>query len=272
MALIGRRKRPAIADQCPTMGPPFIDYTSISYRHPNLYRQLHVGICGRFSAHHSRAFFAFRKIRPYCSSSSSAMVPAGVSDLQTAVNGITTVINGIERIIQWRAEKRRRTQFREQGQLSFLRQFTFALAPDEDAQEEETIRSYCKKLQTVIRTHLAFISGGGQRSVQAAHATMATFLFHFGALPFSTPTQNAKPVIKRQLLFVFGLIFRECCPSFGQCGSTTIGSCSSARDLSGAPTYWYQYDIRGCGAGYSNGFRDGREYASCDSSSQTYCR
>jgi len=127
------------------------------------------------------------------------MVPLGVSDLQTAFNGITGVVNAIDRIIQYRAEKRREKEMRARAQLAFLHHFSFALSPpDEEAQEEETIRSYCKKLQNIIRAHCEFIFGKGQcNNTQAAHATMATFLFHFGALPWSTPTQNTKPAIAR---------------------------------------------------------------------------
>jgi hypothetical protein len=130
------------------------------------------------------------------------MVPLGVSDLQTAFNGITGVVNAIDRIIQYRAERRREKEMRERGQLSFLHHFSFALSPpDEDVQEEETIRSYCKKLQNILKAHCEFIFGRGQYNTQAAHATMATFLFHFGALPWSPPTQNTRPAIARLNLF-----------------------------------------------------------------------
>ena len=125
------------------------------------------------------------------------MVPLGVSDLQTAFNGITTLVNGIDRIIEYRAEKRRQKEMRARGQLAFLHHFSFAWAPDENAQEEETIRSCCKKLQNVLKAHCQFIFGKGQYNAQAAHATMATFLFHLGALPWSTPSQNTRPAIAR---------------------------------------------------------------------------
>lgn len=127
----------------------------------------------------------------------SAMVPLGISDLQTAFNGITSIVNGIDRIIEYRAEKRRQKEMRARGQQAFLHHFSFALAPDENAQEEETIRSYCKKLQDILRAHCGFIFGRGQYNTQAAHATMATFLFQFGALPWSTPSQNTRPAIAR---------------------------------------------------------------------------
>src|SRR5437762_414500 len=116
----------------------------------------------------------------------------GASDLQTAFNGLSTVIEGIERIIAWRAEKRRQKQLRLQGQQYFIHQFSFAGAPDDEVKEEETIRSYCRKLQNIIRTHWGFIFGKGPYNAEAAHAFMANTLFHVAAMP-GLPQQALQP-------------------------------------------------------------------------------
>lgn len=107
----------------------------------------------------------------------------GASDLQTTFAGLSTVIAGIERIVAWRAEKRRQKKLRSQGQQYFIHQFSFAGAPDDEAIEEETIRSYCRKLQTIIRTHWGFIFGKGSYSAEAAHAFMANTLFQVASMP-----------------------------------------------------------------------------------------
>jgi hypothetical protein len=127
----------------------------------------------------------------------------GVSDLQTAFSGLSAVIQGIERIVAWRAEKRRQKQLRLQGQQYFLHQFSFAGAPDDEAIEEETIRSYCRKLQNIIRTHWGFIFGKGHYNAEAAHAFMASTLFHVAAMPGLPPqasqVQTSKSIVKGYL-------------------------------------------------------------------------
>jgi hypothetical protein len=124
---------------------------------------------------------------------------ANLSDLETAFSGLTAIISGIERIIAHRAEKRRQRDLRNQGQQNFIHHFSYAGAPDEDAVEEETIRSYCKKLQNIIRTHWGFIFGNGACSAQAAHAFMANTLFHVGAMPGLPPAQKPKNVVASEI-------------------------------------------------------------------------
>ena len=121
-------------------------------------------------------------------------------DLQTAFGGLSTIVASIERILAWRAEKRRQKQLRLQGQHYFLHQFSFAGAPEDEATEEETIRSYCRKLQTIIRAHWGFIFGKGRYNAEAAHAFMANTLFHVAAMPGLPPQapqiQTSKSTMK----------------------------------------------------------------------------
>jgi hypothetical protein len=124
----------------------------------------------------------------------------GVSDLQTAFSGLSAVVQGIDRIIAWRAEKRRQKQLRLQGQHYFIHLFSLAGAPDDETTEEETIRSYCRKLQNIIRTHWGFIFGKGRYNAGAAHAFMASTLFHVAAMPGLPPqalqVQSSKSSMK----------------------------------------------------------------------------
>jgi hypothetical protein len=119
----------------------------------------------------------------------------GVSDIQTAFTGLATIIGSIERIVAYREEKRRERASRLQGQQYFIHQFSLAGAPDENAAEEETIRSYCKKLQNIIRTHWGFIFGRGPYNAEAAHAFMANTLFHVAAMPGTPPTPCPKTTV-----------------------------------------------------------------------------
>ena len=116
-----------------------------------------------------------------------------ISALQAAVGGLSAVVSSIERIAAYRAEKKRQKAIRRQGQFSFLHDFSFAGAPDEDATEDETIRSYCKKLQNIIRSHWNFIFGRGSYNAEAAHAFMASTLFHVAAMPGMRPP--TKPAV-----------------------------------------------------------------------------
>jgi hypothetical protein len=119
----------------------------------------------------------------------------GVSDIQTTFTGLATIIGSIERIVAYREEKRRERASRSQGQQYFIHQFSLAGAPDENAVEEETIRSYCKKLQNIIRTHWGFIFGRGPYNAEAAHAFMANTLFHVAAMPGIPPTLSPKSAV-----------------------------------------------------------------------------
>lgn len=110
-----------------------------------------------------------------------------ISAFQAAVGGLSAVVSSIERIAAYRAEKKRQKAIRRQGQFGFLHDFSFAGAPDEDATEDETIRSYCKKLQNIIRSHWGFIFGRGSYNAEAAHAFMASTLFHVAAMPGMPP-------------------------------------------------------------------------------------
>ena len=119
---------------------------------------------------------------------------AALSGLQAASSSLITVINGIERLVEYRAQKKREKALRIQGQQNFLHQFFYAGAP-EDTQEEETIRSYCKKLQNIIRAHWGFIFGRGNYNAEAAHAFMASTLFHIAAMPGLPPTPPSKTTV-----------------------------------------------------------------------------
>jgi hypothetical protein len=138
----------------------------------------------------------------------------GVSDLQTTFAGLSTVIAGIERIVSWRAEKRRQKKLRLQGQQYFIHQFSLAGAPDDEAIEEETIRSYCRKLQTIIRTHWGFIFGKGSYNAEAAHAFMANTLFQVASMPSlpqqATRVQTSKNTMKGYLKIKTLYLSLEC--------------------------------------------------------------
>lgn len=118
----------------------------------------------------------------------------GLSDLETAISGLSTIIAGIDRIVARRAEQRRQKQLRRDGQYQFIHEFSFAGAPDEDAHEEQTIRSYCRKLQGIIRTHWGFIFGRGSYNAEAAHAFMASTIFHMAAMPGLPPAPKQQNV------------------------------------------------------------------------------
>lgn len=145
-----------------------------------------------------------------------------VSDIQTAVNGLTAIIGGIERIIAYRAERRREKALRTQVQQYFIHQFSFAGAPDENAVEEETIRSYCKKLQNIIRAHWGFIFGRGSYSAEAAHAFMANTLFQIAAMPGYPPAQSPKPAVIGAAIGLIKLIVREFVTSISECHDEVV--------------------------------------------------
>ena len=114
------------------------------------------------------------------------------SAVSAAYQGLSIVINCIDKLAQYRAEKKRQRLQRSHGQQQFLHEFSFAATPpDEESQEVETIRSYCRKLQNVIRAHWGVIFGRGRKDTQAAHAVIASTLFHMGAMPGlpSAPSQ-----------------------------------------------------------------------------------
>ena len=119
----------------------------------------------------------------------------GASDFETALNGLSAIIDGVEKIMARRAEKRRQKELHLQGQRHFIQQFTYAGAPDDDALEEQTIRSYCKKLRDIIRNHLSFIFGRTPYDAMAAHAFMANTAFHMGAMPGLPPRQNQTDLV-----------------------------------------------------------------------------
>ena len=106
-----------------------------------------------------------------------------VGDAQTAFDALSAVINGIEKVMAWRAEKKRQREARIMHQNRFLHQFTFAGAPDENAAEDLTIRSYCQRLRELIKSHWSFIFGKGAKRAEAAHAFMAATLFTVAAWP-----------------------------------------------------------------------------------------
>jgi hypothetical protein len=107
-----------------------------------------------------------------------------MSAVSAAYQGLNIAINCIDRLAQYRAQKKRQRLQRIQGQQQFLHEFSYAATPpDEESQEVETIRSYCRKLQNVIRAHWGVIFGRGAKNTEAAHAAIASTLFHVGAMP-----------------------------------------------------------------------------------------
>ena len=116
--------------------------------------------------------------------------------ITAAYQGLKMALNCIDRLAAYRAAKKRERIQRLQGQQQFLHEFIYAAAPPDD-EEVETIRSHCRKLQNVIRTHWDFIFGrgrSGRKNAQAAHAVVAGMLFQVGAMPglptSTAPTQN----------------------------------------------------------------------------------
>ena len=141
----------------------------------------------------------------------------GLSDVQAAINGLNTVIGGIERLVEYRAQKRREKALRSQGQRYFIHAFSLAGAPDEDAVEEETLRSYCKKLQNIVRSHWSFIFGRGSYNAEAAHAFMANTLFQVAAMPGYPPTQSPKTAVTGKTFELLSLTFREFDANLSEC-------------------------------------------------------
>ena len=118
-----------------------------------------------------------------------------ISALTAAYQGLNIAINSIDKLVQYRARKKLERLQREQGQQQFLHQFAYAGAPDAESQEDETLRSYCRKLQNVIKAHWGFIFGRGRKSTEAAHAVIASTLFHVGAMPGLPTTSRSAPNI-----------------------------------------------------------------------------
>src|SRR5579859_4562792 len=113
--------------------------------------------------------------------------------ISAAYQGLNMALNCIDRLAAYRAAKKRERLQRLQGQQQFLHEFIYAAAPP--AEEVETIRSYCRKVQNVIRTHWEFIFGRGRKgrkNAQAAHAVVAGTLFQVAAMP-GLPTSSAAP-------------------------------------------------------------------------------
>ena len=146
---------------------------------------------------------------------------AEIPILQAAFSGLSTVVVGIERIAAYRAEKKRQRAMRMQGQQNFLHAFSYAGAPDDDTTEDETIRSYCKKLQNVIRSHWGFIFGKGQHNTEAAHAFMASTLFHVAAMPGIPPPP--KPAVTGHPVREVILIFRYFDANISKCHYEAFG-------------------------------------------------
>ncbi len=127
-----------------------------------------------------------------------------ISGLNTAYQGVSTMIQIIDRLALHRAEKSTQKALRMQGQRHFLQQFMLACAPvDEEVQEAETVRLYCKKMLDSIKSHAGFIFGNGRRSSEAAYAYMGGMLFHVAAMPGfppSPPVQTAVAGILSQFV------------------------------------------------------------------------
>jgi hypothetical protein len=118
-----------------------------------------------------------------------------VSSLQTTLTGLGAIVNAIDRVAQYRTRKKMEKSQRIHGQQEFIHQFSYAGAPNDNAAEEETIRSYCKKLQNIVRTHWGFIFGRGTYNAEAAHAFMASTLFHVAAMPGLPPAPVAQSTV-----------------------------------------------------------------------------
>ena len=119
-----------------------------------------------------------------------------ISIFLTAKSALVQVINLIDHIAQRREQKRQERTLRRQTEQHFLHQFQYAWAPpDEDAQEVETIRSRCKKLQNVIKTHWQFIAEKGPtNTAQTGHAHIANATLQmaiFAGLPQAPPPTTA---------------------------------------------------------------------------------
>lgn len=106
---------------------------------------------------------------------------------------LSQIIALIDAIAARREEKRRQRALHKQREQQFLRDFTMSWAPDEDAKEDETIRSRCKKLQQVIKTHWGFIVDKGPITAQAGHAHIAHALFHVASMPGLPTAPAASP-------------------------------------------------------------------------------
>ena len=119
-----------------------------------------------------------------------------ISGLNTAYQGVSTIIQVIDRVAQYRAEKSRQKALRMQGQQQFLQQFMLACAPvDDEVQEAETVRLYCKKMLDSIKSHAGFIFGNGRRSPEAAYAYMGGILFHVASMPGFPPSPPAQAAV-----------------------------------------------------------------------------
>jgi hypothetical protein len=119
-----------------------------------------------------------------------------ISALTAAYQGLNIALNSIDKLVQYRAQKKLEKLQREHAQQQFLHQFIYAAAPDPESQEVETLRSYCRKLQNIIRAHWGFIFGRGRKNTETAHAVIASTLFHVGAMPgLPTSPQSAPNLV-----------------------------------------------------------------------------
>jgi len=109
-----------------------------------------------------------------------------------AKHTLSQILDLIDAIAARREEKRRQKALRRQTERRFLHEFMHAWAPEEDSKEDETIRSRCKKLQNVIKTHWQFIADKGPLSAQVGHARIANTMFHMAAFP-GLPAASATP-------------------------------------------------------------------------------
>jgi hypothetical protein len=145
----------------------------------------------------------------------------GLSDIQTAASGLSAIIEVIDKIVARRAEKRRQKALRKNGQYRFIHEFSFAGAPEEDPQEQ-TIRSYCKKLQEIIYTHWGFIFGRGSYNAEAAHAFMASTMFHVAALPGLPPAPKPQNIVTGCASCLHPLNSRKLDANISQCFNETL--------------------------------------------------
>jgi hypothetical protein len=133
-----------------------------------------------------------------------------ISGLSTAYQGVSTIIQVIDRVAQYRAEKSRQRALRMQGQQHFLQQFMLACAPiDEEVQEAETVRLYCKKMLDSIKSHAGLIFGNGRKSPEAAYAYMGGLLFHVASMPGFPSSPPAQTAVAGMLSIVTMLMSRN---------------------------------------------------------------
>jgi hypothetical protein len=120
-----------------------------------------------------------------------------VTGFLAAQHTLSQIVGLIDAITARREEKRRQKALRRQNERRFLHDFSHVFAPteDEEAQEEQTIRSRCKKLQAVIKNHWQFIMDRGPHSAQAGHASIANAMFHIACMPGLPVTPTTPTVV-----------------------------------------------------------------------------